>query len=47
MRILHFNWAAFDAVAGMKYVTGVANMLALTAVVDFPWFAAGLSALMA
>jgi len=31
----------------MKYVTGVAIMLALTAVVDFPWFAAGLSALLA
>lgn len=47
MRILHFNWAAFDAVAGIKYVTGVAIMLLLTVFIDFPWFAAGLSALLA
>ena len=31
----------------MKYVAGVAIMLALSAVVEFPWFAAGLSALLA
>ena len=47
MKILQFNWEAFDAVAGLKYVTGVAIMLALSAVIDFHWFAAGLSALLA
>lgn len=47
MKILHFNWEAFDTVAGIKYVTGVVIMLALTAIVDFLWFAAGLSALLA
>ena len=47
MAILRFNWQAFDATAGMKYVAGVAIVMALSTVFDFPWFAAGLSALLA
>jgi len=47
MNILKFDWHAFDAVVGMKYVAGVAIMFALWTVFDFPWFAAGLSALLA
>jgi len=47
MKILQFDWEVFDIVAGLKYVTGVAIMLALSSVIDFHWFAAGLSALLA
>lgn len=47
MKILRFNWQAFDSVAGVKYVIGVAIVIALSTVFDFPWFAAGLSALLA
>lgn len=47
MKIFTFNWQVFDAVVGMKYVAGVVIMLALLSIFEFPWFAAGLSALLA
>ncbi len=47
MKIFKFNWENFDAVVGAKYVAGVAIMFALWTVYEFPWFAAGLSALLA
>lgn len=46
MAILRFDWKAFDAVAGVKYASGVAIVIALSAVAEFSWFAAGLSALL-
>jgi hypothetical protein len=48
MKILRFNWQAYDPVGGMKYVAGVVVIIALSKVFpDFPWFATGLSAALA
>jgi hypothetical protein len=47
MKILRFNWQAYDPVGGVKYVMGIITVLALSTVFDFPWFATGLSAALA
>ena len=48
MKLLRFNWQAYDPIGGMKYVTGVVIIIALSKVFpDFPWFATGLSAALA
>ena len=48
MKLLRFNWQAYDPIGGMKYVAGVVIIIALSKVFpDFPWFATGLSAALA
>jgi uncharacterized membrane protein YccC len=48
MKLLRFNWQAYDPVGGMKYAAGVAVIIALSMVFpDFPWFATGASAVLA
>jgi hypothetical protein len=48
MKILRFNWQAYDPIGGMKYATGVVVIIALSMIFpDFPWFATGLSAALA
>jgi hypothetical protein len=46
MRILSFNWAAMDVKAGIKYATGVSIVIALSFVIEFSWFAVGVSAML-
>lgn len=46
MRILNFEWAALDVRGGVKYAIGVTIVIALSMVVQFSWFAVGLSALL-
>jgi hypothetical protein len=46
MHILNFNRAAFDPKAGLKYMLGVAIVIAASLVIEFPWFACGVSALL-
>ena len=46
MKILNFNWAAFDPKGGSKYAIGVAIVIVASLVVEFPWFACGTSALL-
>ena len=46
MHILKFNWAAFDPKGGFKYAVGVAIVIAASLVIEFPWFACGVSALL-
>jgi len=46
MHILSFNWAAFDPKGGLKYTVGVAIVIAASLVIEFPWFACGVSALL-
>jgi hypothetical protein len=46
MKILNFNWAAFDPKGGLKYAVGVAIVIAASLVIEFPWFACGTSALL-
>jgi len=47
MKILRFNWQAYDPVGGMKYVAGVVVIIVLSMFIDFPWFATGLAAALA
>jgi len=45
MKLLRFNWQAYDPVGGMKYVAGVVVIITLSKLFPgFPWFATGLSA---
>ena len=46
MKILNFNWAAFDPKGGLKYAVGVAIVIAASLIIEFPWFACGTSALL-
>ena len=46
MKILNFNMAAFNAKAGLKYAIGVAIVIALSMVIEFPWMACGTAALL-
>jgi hypothetical protein len=46
MKILNFNWEAFNPKSGLKYTIGVAIVIAASLVVEFPWFACGTSALL-
>ena len=46
MHILSFNWAAFDPKSGFKYTIGVAIVIAASLIIEFPWFACGVSALL-
>ena len=46
MKILNFNWAAMDVKAGIKYATGVSIVIALSLVIEFSWFAVGVSAML-
>lgn len=46
MHILDFNWSAFDPKTGLKYTLGVAIVIAASLVIEFPWFACGVSALL-
>jgi hypothetical protein len=46
MKILNFNWAAFNPKGGFKYTVGVAIVIAASLVIEFPWFACGTSALL-
>jgi hypothetical protein len=46
MHILKFNWAAFDPKGGLKYAIGVAIVIVASLIVEFPWFACGVSALL-
>ena len=45
--ICRFNWQAFDAAAGTKYVVGVVTIYILGGWLSFPWFTAGICALLA
>ena len=45
--IFRFNWQAFDAAAGTKYVIGVVVIYILGGWLNFPWFTAGICALLA
>jgi len=48
MKILRFNWQAYDPVGGMKYVAGVVVIIALSKIFPgFPWFATGVAAVLA
>lgn len=46
MKILSFNRAGFDPKAGLKYAIGVAIVIALSLVIEFPWMACGTAALL-
>jgi hypothetical protein len=46
MKILNFNWEAFDPKGGLRYAFGVAIVIAASLVIEFPWFACGTSALL-
>jgi hypothetical protein len=46
MKVLNFNWEAFNPKSGLKYTIGVAIVIAASLVVEFPWFACGTSALL-
>lgn len=46
MHILSFTWAAFDPKSGLKYALGVAIVIAASLVIEFPWFACGVSAML-
>ena len=45
--IFRFNWQAFDVAAGTKYVIGVVTIYILGGWLNFPWFTAGICALLA
>lgn len=45
--VLHFNWAAFDPAAGVKYAIGVVLVYALAHAFGGSWFVAGIGALLA
>jgi hypothetical protein len=47
MKILHFDWKALDVRGGAKYSIGVGIVIVLSMIVNFSWFAVGLSALLA
>jgi hypothetical protein len=47
MKILNFDWTALDVRGGVNYAIGVSIVIAFSMVVDFSWFAVGLSALLA
>jgi hypothetical protein len=46
LQILRFDWGEFDARAGWRYAFGVALVIVLSELVDFPWLGAGISALL-
>ena len=46
LEILRFDWGEFDARAGWRYAFGVALVIVLSELVDFPWLGAGISALL-
>lgn len=47
MKILNFDWTRLDVRGGVNYTIGVSIVIALSLVIDFSWFAVGLSALLA
>lgn len=43
----YFDWSAFDTLAGVKYTLGVVIIYLLGSWLNFPWFTAGVCALLA